>query len=1031
MTTYIDTPSREPPNAKLVDYEGDTLLDTLKAREQEKYLAERRAKNNGVPTMNAYELKQIAEKNDGYQYPELNNKLYCHFKGFRKIEGLEDYIGLTSLFLESNAIQKIEGLDNQTKLRSLFLHQNMILKIENLGHLDQLVTLNLSSNEIKCVEGLSNLLSLKTLNISKNRLTDKASIEHLEGCEALTNLDISANQLNSEEVLESFKKVPKLVYLKLEGNPFVSDVKHYRKTMLNLMPKLVYMDRPVFDVDRIAAEAWAKGGSEAEIAAKQAYARGEREKEQESMAKYRKWKHEVREKKLKELEEKGIKPYFELEKERSEQEKKAKQDRIDTLMGKNEDDSAVRANEKAKGKGLKKNNTDEGSDDDVPQVEDVTELELGSSKQQEDRGEGSSLLRNGEEPPPLSQFGYNKANEAPQFTPKGGIGWSEAPKKKHVPKSGLMQKRQEMLEKREAQDKHLIQIMDDREAQDPLNLGTKPMPHISDEEMTKLVLEPGGIEKLGRQYWAEEGVQFDEKTGGVIADETLKPKKDAPGAAEAEEKARLKAWEEKEAAKKEAKEAKKAEEKAKQDADEKAKCEAEERERKKVERQAKREADEKARQEEEERQAREGFGEERYAGMDEEDARYMRVEDSLKMYHARRKDNKSEEALAKAAEAVAAAGSTKPNKPERELTREERQQREQQEEGRAIMHRLLGKRGDAEQPKAKQIDEKIQERIEKQARDEAATLSQQGTQMAEDSDDGDEWVHEAEEEEEDWAMQRQRAKQGVGSPKASGLAKTRAAAAQGKGKGGYGGKGFARKGGKGKGKGKGKGYGGKGQCSDSSGKDGKRNSSASEPVQQPQSRQSPPPTSAAAASRCDFAWDAASDKELDVQVRRCVFDFDIIAKILSRKTGAKLTNAACRERFAAMTAEKKAKKLEPTKEDAAKEKAKADAWEQKVKIAREQRLQTEESAINRKKAEILKSKPLPVAGPAPSSQPQQAQSPPEVPKQQKAKKKQPKKSKPKSTPCFPSAASLNHQEAPVAAEPYVAASASTDMDELD
>ena len=36
-------------------------------------------------------LKQCAVDNEGYESPELNDNLYLHFKGFRKIENLEEY----------------------------------------------------------------------------------------------------------------------------------------------------------------------------------------------------------------------------------------------------------------------------------------------------------------------------------------------------------------------------------------------------------------------------------------------------------------------------------------------------------------------------------------------------------------------------------------------------------------------------------------------------------------------------------------------------------------------------------------------------------------------------------------------------------------------------------------------------------------------------------------------------------------------------------------------------------------------------
>lgn len=49
-------------------------------------------------------LKQLCldPKHGGYSTPHLNEKLYLHFKGITKIENLDEYTGLRSLWLEGN-----------------------------------------------------------------------------------------------------------------------------------------------------------------------------------------------------------------------------------------------------------------------------------------------------------------------------------------------------------------------------------------------------------------------------------------------------------------------------------------------------------------------------------------------------------------------------------------------------------------------------------------------------------------------------------------------------------------------------------------------------------------------------------------------------------------------------------------------------------------------------------------------------------------------------------------------------------------
>ncbi|ORY47053.1 outer arm dynein light chain 1 [Rhizoclosmatium globosum] len=210
-------------------------------------------------------LKQLCLEQQAYATPELNDKIYLHFKGFADIENLEKYTGLRSLWLEGNGLSQIKNLEALTELRCLFLHQNCIQVIENLDALQDLDTINLGNNLIKSISGLSGLPKLKTLQMDHNYLKSAQDIMHLLECPSLEIVDLSFNQIEDPEVLEVFEKMPELCVLNIMSNPVIPKIMNYRRTMVSRLKKLTYLDdRPVFDKERLATEAWALGGMEAE-----------------------------------------------------------------------------------------------------------------------------------------------------------------------------------------------------------------------------------------------------------------------------------------------------------------------------------------------------------------------------------------------------------------------------------------------------------------------------------------------------------------------------------------------------------------------------------------------------------------------------------------------------------------------------------------------------------------------------------------------------------------------------------------------
>jgi len=205
-----------------------------------------------------------------YTTESLNDILYLHCKGFCKIENMEGFTGLKCVYLEGNAFEKIEGLDNCTQLRSLYLHENVISKIEGLDKLVHLTCLNLSDNCIQKIEGLDNNKELQNLLLSRNRIgvNGPEDYEYISTLKSVSVLDVANNRIDHEDP-EAFIKIlegmENLAVLYLTNNPIIKKIPNYRKTLIARLPKLKYLDdRPVFAEDRRYAEAFHKGGMDAE-----------------------------------------------------------------------------------------------------------------------------------------------------------------------------------------------------------------------------------------------------------------------------------------------------------------------------------------------------------------------------------------------------------------------------------------------------------------------------------------------------------------------------------------------------------------------------------------------------------------------------------------------------------------------------------------------------------------------------------------------------------------------------------------------
>lgn len=234
--------------------------------------------DDGVPRMSAEWLRKICRQSQGYESPELNSQLSLQYKGIRKIEGLQEYTGVKSMFLECNGIIAIENLEVLTGLVQLYLQHNCITRIENLQCQVNLIYLNLSHNNIKVVENLGACRSLETLNLASNKIELVENLHGLTECPSLKSIDVSCNYIEDGEAFMQFwpEKTPDVECLYLHHNACSRELKDYRRRVISGCKKLRFLDqRPVFDLERVGAEAWADGGRDrdAELLAQQKFYR--------------------------------------------------------------------------------------------------------------------------------------------------------------------------------------------------------------------------------------------------------------------------------------------------------------------------------------------------------------------------------------------------------------------------------------------------------------------------------------------------------------------------------------------------------------------------------------------------------------------------------------------------------------------------------------------------------------------------------------------------------------------------------------
>ncbi len=167
------------------------------------------------------------------------------------LKHLEKVDKVEHLNLVDNYIKKLNNLDYFVNLKTLWGSFNEIEKIENLDHLKKLEELSLNNNKITDSSGLRPLISLRKLNLKENNIKNISEIKYLEN---LVELNLSGNtEISDFSEILNLPSLKILILEKMDLNTIPNfNLKNLKELYINdnkiveipkvYLPKLKFLD---------------------------------------------------------------------------------------------------------------------------------------------------------------------------------------------------------------------------------------------------------------------------------------------------------------------------------------------------------------------------------------------------------------------------------------------------------------------------------------------------------------------------------------------------------------------------------------------------------------------------------------------------------------------------------------------------------------------------------------------------------------------------------------------------------------------